>query len=82
MNRMRFLDEWREKVDEWEEENAEMIARYNALQNYRKMWDLAEDFTYCEMHFFFNGGDYHGSDDRGRKTGSEEWAEGEKFWED
>lgn len=82
MNTMRFLDDWREKVDEWAEENAEMIARYNALQNYRKMSDLAENFTHSEMHFFCNGGDHNGFDDRGGKTGSEEWTEGEIFWED
>ena len=76
MNTMRFLDDWREKVDEWAGKNAEMIARYDALQNYRKMSDLAEDITHCEMHFFCNGGDHNGFDDRGGKTGSPSRAAG------
>ena len=85
MQKTRFLDDWTEKVDEWAEENVAMIARYDALQNYRKMRELAENLTPCEMHFFSTGGEVysiHSPWPHEENKNSEEEPEEDIFWED
>ena len=57
--RIRFTDEWNEKVDEWAEENSAMIERYEVLRNYRKFMELGQELTYEEMDYFFHGGDFY-----------------------
>ena len=82
MQKTRFFDDWTEKVEEWAEENAAMIARYDALQNYRKMGGLAENLTKREMDFFTDGGDFYGLRDTGENKNSEKEPEEDIFWED
>ena len=80
MNRVRFSDEWIEKVETWAEDHAAMIKRYDALLLYRKMQCLAQELTGWEMHQFYSlegneckmgpGGDWPGDD-----IDSEDWLE-------
>ncbi len=51
--RIRFSDEWNEKVENWVEENSAMIARYDALRNYRKLIDQMDRLVPFEQHQFY-----------------------------
>jgi len=54
MNRMQFNGDWMPEVEKWAEDHSAMIARYDALQTYRKMQMLAEELTPVELHQFYS----------------------------
>jgi len=54
MNRMQFNGDWIPEVEKWAEDHSAMIARYDALQIYRKMQILAEGLTPIELHQFYS----------------------------
>ncbi len=54
MDKIRFSNEWIEKVESWAEDHAAMIKRYDALLLYRKMQCLAQELTGWEMHQFYS----------------------------
>ena len=54
MGKIRFSNEWMEKVENWANDHAAMIERYDALLRYRKMQDLAEYLTEWEMDQFYH----------------------------
>ena len=54
MNRMQFNDWWIPEVELWARDHSAMIARYEALQTYRKMQMLAEELTPAELHQFYS----------------------------
>jgi len=54
VNRVRFSDEWIEKVESWAEDHAAMIKRYDALLLYRKMQCFAQELTGWEIHQFYS----------------------------
>ena len=54
MNGVRFSDEWIEKVENWADDHAVMIKRYDALLRYRKMQSLAQELSGYEMHQFYS----------------------------
>ena len=82
MNRIRFSDEWKEKVNKWAEDNAAMIDRYEALQNYRELQVLANEITGDEMHQFFYGGDFCNFPDGEEKIDSEGGPEDDMLADD
>ncbi len=75
MNRMQFNGDWMPEVEKWAEDHSAMIARYDALQTYRKMQMLAEELTPVELHQF-----YH-VECRGSQIEEEDFLE-DIFWED
>ena len=54
MSKMRFSDEWNEKVQNWADDHAAMIKRYEALLRYREMQNFAQELTGWEMHQFYS----------------------------
>jgi len=52
-----------------------MIARYDALKNYIKLQNLAEELTDGEMDFFVNGGDFYSVYEEGAIVDDEVWPE-------
>ena len=85
MHKVRFSDEWIEKVENWAHDHAVMIERYNALLCYRKMKEIVYElkFNSWEMHQFYslegsllnmNFDDYKG-DWPGDDIDSEDWPE-------
>jgi len=54
MARVRFSDEWIEKVENWADDHKVMIERYNALLRYRKMQEIVYEleFNSWEMDQF------------------------------
>jgi len=47
-------DEWNEKVQNWADDHAAMIKRYEALLRYREMQNFAQELTPDEMHQFYS----------------------------
>jgi hypothetical protein len=43
VNRLRFSDEWIEKVENWSDDPAAMIKRYDALRRDRQMQTFAQE---------------------------------------
>ena len=54
MTRIRFSDEWIEKVENWAARHAAMVKRYEALLRYQKMQSYALELTPDEMHQFYS----------------------------
>jgi len=54
MHKVRFSDEWIQKVEDWVNDHAVMIERYNALLRYRRMKKIVqkEEFNEWEMDQF------------------------------
>ncbi len=82
MNRIRFSEEWKKKVDAWAADHTAMIARYDALQNYRELQRVANEITECEMHQFFYGGDFCNFPDGEENSDSEEEPEDDLLADD
>ena len=85
MARVRFSDDWIEKVERWARGHAVMIERYNALLRYRKMKEIVYEleFNSWEMHQFYSlegsllnvvSDDYKG-DWPGDDIDSDDWEE-------
>ena len=43
MDRLQFSDDWIEKVENWSDDPAAMIKRYDALRRYRQMQTFAQE---------------------------------------
>ena len=56
MARVRFSDDWIEKVEKWAHDHAVMIERYNALLRYQQMKEIVYEleFNRWEMHQFYS----------------------------
>ena len=79
MTRIRFSDEWIEKVENWAHDHTAMIKRYDALLLYRQMQGFAEELTGSEMHQFysFEGhiSEMRSEEESGDPIDSDDWEE-------